>query len=129
MATATIARRPQALLVTETTSEPDRPAKRVKVEHHGEQSVPPACLEHDEADAVAAVPTHPLRVRPSGNAFGAPKNLRHAIKGPLILLPDAVLLQILENLDLPTLRTLGYTSKALWAFCHLDELWKSHYMR
>lgn len=71
-----------------------------------------------------AIPTHPLGVKPSGNGLIASWNLRSAI-GYLGLLPDELIALLLETLDAKTLRQLGQTCKALYAFTRSEELWKA----
>ncbi|PGH18156.1 hypothetical protein AJ80_04543 [Polytolypa hystricis UAMH7299] len=71
-----------------------------------------------------AVPTHPLGVKPSGNALTASHDLKAAIGG-FAALPDETLLVLLEYLDSSSLRRLGATCKALSAFSRSEELWKA----
>jgi hypothetical protein len=75
-------------------------------------------------DIEQAIPSHPLGVKPSGNKYTATKNARVAI-GTFQILPDEVLVILLEYLDSRLLRHLGSTCKALYAFCHSDDLWKA----
>jgi hypothetical protein len=67
---------------------------------------------------------HPLRVRPSGNALTAESNLK-ASCGLFALLPDELLVQFLEILNVPHLLRLGATCKALHAFTRNEELWRA----
>ena len=71
-----------------------------------------------------AVPAHPLGVRPTGNAYTAETHLK-SVAGHFALLPDEVLVQVLEQLDATALRTVGNTCKALYAYTRLDDLWKT----
>jgi hypothetical protein len=71
-----------------------------------------------------AIPCHPLGVKPSGNALLANENLRHAI-GTFNLLPDELILMLLESLDGPSLLRFGRTCKAFYAFTRSEELWKA----
>ena len=71
-----------------------------------------------------AVPSHPLGIKPSGNAYTANKNLKSAA-GRFSLLPDEVLVQILEYLDAKSLREIECTCKALYAFSRLEDIWKT----
>lgn len=71
-----------------------------------------------------AVPCHPLRVKPSGNALVASSDLRGAI-GSLNILPDELILTCLEYLDSTSLLRLGCTCKALYAFTRSEDLWKA----
>ncbi len=70
------------------------------------------------------IPSHPLGVKPSGNQYTAKKNAREAI-GNFQSLPDEILANFLEYLDSRTLRHLGSTCRALYAFCYSDDLWKT----
>ena len=75
-------------------------------------------------DRLLTVPLHPLGIRPAGNAYTAAKNLKSSA-GHFSLLPDELILQLLEFLDHRLLLTLGFTCKALYAFCRFDDLWKT----
>ena len=75
-------------------------------------------------DCVATVSSHPLGIKPSGNAYMAKKNIRTAI-GRLGSLPDDLLVQILELLDASSLEIIGITCKFFFAFSRLEDLWKS----
>jgi hypothetical protein len=93
----------------------DRPLKKVKI----------AANDPDDADEVAAaVPTHPLDIRPAGNAYTASENLKSRC-GAFARLPDELLSHILESFDADVLLRLGSTCKALYAFTRLDELWRA----
>jgi hypothetical protein len=75
-----------------------------------------------------AVPLHPLQIKPTGNAFTATQNIKSAA-GFLSTIPDELILEIVELLDAGSLLRLGATCKALYAFCHFDELWKALFVR
>lgn len=75
-------------------------------------------------DIPETIPTHPLGVKPSGNGLTASWNLRSAI-GYWGILPDELIALLLETLDAKTLRQLGSTCKALYAFTRSEELWKA----
>lgn len=74
-------------------------------------------------DRLLTVPLHPLGIRPAGNAYTAVKNLKSSA-GHFSFLPDELIIQLLEFLDHKPLLTLGFTCKALYAFCRFDDLWK-----
>lgn len=74
-----------------------------------------------------AVPLHPLGIKPAGNAFTASSNIKSAA-GFFSILPDETILQAVEFLQAAALLRLGATCKALYAFCHFDELWKALYI-
>lgn len=78
------------------------------IHHLGDSKYREAVRSDSNSHAVA---THPLGVKPSGNAFIADKDLRCAC-GRFGILPDEVLIQILGLLDAPALRLLGSTCKA-----------------
>ena len=95
----------------------DHPSKRPKYESN---SIPLS----GETGNTLIVPSHPLGIRPLGNAYTARQNLK-TNAGALAILPDESLLQILEFLDAPDLLRVGATCKALFAFSRAEELWKS----
>lgn len=66
--------------------------------------------------------SHPLGVRPSGNALL--DDDRKPGMGLFALLPDAIVLTIIQELDKASLLALGHTCKGLFAYCWFDELWK-----
>jgi hypothetical protein len=82
----------------------------------------------EETGARNAIPGHPLGVKPSGNALFAAVNLRNAI-GTFGLLPDELILILLEFLDCPSLLQLGRTCKAFYAFTRAEDLWKTIFIR
>lgn len=73
---------------------------------------------------VDVIPSHPLGVKPSGNALTAVHNIRPAI-GSLTVLSDELIMLLLECLDSTSLLRLGATCKALYAFTRAEELWKA----
>ncbi|QSS62146.1 F-box domain-containing protein [Histoplasma capsulatum] len=73
---------------------------------------------------VDVIPSHPLGVKPSGNALTAVHNIRPAI-GSLAVLSDELIMLLLEYLDSTSLLRLGATCKALYAFTRAEELWKA----
>lgn len=75
-------------------------------------------------DSGLAVPSHPLGIKPIGNAFTGSRNIKSAT-GLFSVLPDEIIIQIAELLHAASLLRLGATCKALYAFCHFDELWKA----
>ena len=75
-------------------------------------------------DESVTIPSHPLGIKPAGNAYAAPKNIKLAV-GHFSALPDDLLVQILEILDAASLKQLGITCKSLYAFSRLDDLWKT----
>ncbi|KAK5160268.1 hypothetical protein LTR04_004649 [Oleoguttula sp. CCFEE 6159] len=91
-----------------------RPAKKLKT----------TVAQDEDSEPTAAIPSHPLGIKPAGNAFVATKNLKHAA-GFLSKLPDELIIQLLEYLDASELLTLSGTCKALYAFTRAEELWKA----
>lgn len=81
-----------------------------------------------EDHGVEAIPSHPLGVKPSGNALLADWSLRDAI-GTFRRLPDELILLLLEDLDSASLLSIGRTCKALYAFTRAEEIWKALFIR
>lgn len=96
---------------------------------------PPKAKETEETAAAAAtvetdaeteiIQPHPLRIKPSGNAFTSSTNLRDTSCGQLALFPDELILQVLGYLVADDLNALAATSKALYGFSRTEELWKA----
>ncbi|KAJ5820217.1 hypothetical protein N7474_005808 [Penicillium riverlandense] len=78
----------------------------------------------ETSSAHEAIPSHPLGVKPTGNALLATWSLRDAI-GPFKRLPDELILALLEYFDGPSLLRVGRTCKAFYAFTRAEELWKT----
>lgn len=78
---------------------------------------------------MAAIQSHVLGVRPSGNALTNDSRDLRTHMGSLVLLPDELLHLVLEWLSASALITLGSTCKALFAFTSNDELWRSLFIR
>lgn len=111
---------PAALLDEYRQSEHSRPVKRVKLQSSVDDST-------TESEQSTAVRRHPLGIRPSGNAFTSNVNLKAAC-GSFSVLPDELLIQLLEYLDAPSLLKLGGTCRALFAFSRAEELWKTLFL-
>ncbi len=71
-----------------------------------------------------SIPCHPLGVKPLGNLFFASGSNARQSLGNFGRLPDEMILHFLEYLQPDSLQFLGTTCRFLYAFCHLDELWK-----
>ena len=81
------------------------------------------------SDFLSVVPPHPQGIKPSGQVYLAEKDIKTAA-GFFSVLPDEVIAQILDSLDIPSLLQVGLTCKALWAFSRLDEsLWRTRYIK
>ena len=93
-------------------------AKRIKL------SSSKVSIGEDSGDAPVAIPSHPLGIKPSGNAYTASRDIKFAC-GLFCRLPDELLNHILEKLDALDLVRLGGTCKALYAFTGAEELWKN----
>ncbi|KAI0842106.1 Clavaminate synthase-like protein [Hypoxylon sp. FL0890] len=75
-----------------------------------------------------SIPAHPMGVKPLGNQYlVSGPTARHSL-GSLGRLPDEMILQVLEYLDIPSLKGIAFTCRFLYAFCHLDELWKALFL-
>ncbi|KAE8363089.1 hypothetical protein BDV27DRAFT_11470 [Aspergillus caelatus] len=83
-----------------------------------------ASLDNHDLVGHDAIPGHPLGVKPSGNALLAQENLRATI-GTFNLLPDELILILLEFLDGRSLLRIGQTCKAFYAFTRAEDFWKS----
>jgi len=94
-----------------------RPSKKLKTSLA-------ASFEGDEDDVTIAVPSHPLGIKPAGNAYTASSNIKSR-GGLFAQLPDELLSHIFESFDADTLIRLGSTCRALYAFTRLDELWRA----
>ena len=88
--------------------------------HNG---VPEEIATISNNDSVA-VPSHPLGIKPNGNAYTANENLKSAA-GYFAVLPDELLVQVLECLDAKSLRKIERSCKTFYAFSRLEDLWKT----
>ena len=70
------------------------------------------------------LPSHPLRVRPLGNAYLGSCGRVTGLQA----LPHELLVEILEYLDAESLARLGATCKLFYAFSRLEDFWKSFYI-
>lgn len=82
----------------------------------------------DDADASSSVPPHPLGIKPLGNKYLSNGDDARAFLGTLRILPDEMLMQLLEFLDQRTLRLLGYTCRFLYACSMSDDIWKTKFL-
>ena len=99
---------------TEETGEV-RPSKRVKLQ---------SAYNDDPEEHDGDIPSHPLGIKPSGNAYSSDINSK-ASAGLFARLPDELVLQILETLGAKELLILGSSCRYLYAFTHFDELWRA----
>jgi hypothetical protein len=97
------------------------PAKKVKMS-------PSTNTVDDTEDVAAALPPHPLHIKPAGNAYTASENSK-ARCGSFAQLPDELLSLIFESFDADILLRLGSTCRALYAFTRLEELWRALFVR
>lgn len=103
-----------------TISLEERPSKRVKTSPVDDVTA------RDERET--GVKPHPLRIRPSGNAYTSSSNLK-AASGFFKTLEDELLLQLLESLSPQDLVNLGSSCKFFYAFTRHDELWRDLFIR
>ncbi|ETN42916.1 uncharacterized protein HMPREF1541_02074 [Cyphellophora europaea CBS 101466] len=84
-----------------------------------EDDAPISTLQHESLK-------HPLGVRPSGNALIDGQNGLSATSamGSFGMLPDGLMLSMLEYLEARSLAMLGSTCRALFAYCSFDQLWR-----
>lgn len=90
----------------------------------GQRGNPRELSANPTGDGSVTVPSHPLEVKPTGNAYNATRNLKSAT-GFFVGLPDELLVQVLEYLDARPLQNIGCTCKAMYAFSRLEDLWKT----
>jgi hypothetical protein len=110
---------PSRLLPAEYSPENGPSSKRLRLESE-------ATADNNDCDIL---PSHPLKIRPEGNAY---TDLGQSIRqrsGSFSLLPDELLMHFLEYLDDRSLLALGSSCKALYAFAHSDELWRSLFIQ
>lgn len=105
-----------------------RPPKKIKLSETAHAGSDVDVDDSPDDDLAAAVPTHPLHVKPAGNAYTASDNLKTRC-GSFAQLPDEVLSILLESFDADTLVRLGSTCRALYAFTRLEELWRALFVR
>lgn len=98
-----------------------RPSKRIKFS-------PSTSVQDDDEKVTVAVPSHPLGVKPAGNAYTASENIRLRC-GQFARLPDELLSHILESFEADVLLRLGSTCRALYAFTRLDDLWRALFVK
>jgi hypothetical protein len=104
---------PGILLTRTAESEYEqRPSKRMRIEPSKDDS-------HD-----GDIPSHPLGVKPSGNAYTSSMNSKLGA-GQFASLPDELILQLLETFSASELLTLGSSCRFFYAFTHHDELWRA----
>ena len=82
----------------------------------------------DEANGTPTIPPHPLGIKPLGSRYFWDGQDARKCLGLLQVLPDEVIMQMLEFLDPKTLRLLGYTCRFLFACCMSDDLWKTVFL-
>lgn len=109
------------LLDPSFASAESRPSKKLKTSIE-------ANFDNDDQDVATALPSHPLGVKPAGNAYTASENIKSSC-GSFAQLPDELLCHILESFDADTLIRLGSTCRALYAYTRLDELWRALFVK
>ncbi|KAK9365169.1 hypothetical protein V1509DRAFT_571509 [Lipomyces kononenkoae] len=81
--------------------------------------------------AIAVGMNHPLGIKPFGNlilsdndAHASCVQIRKKLLGYFSILPDELILSLMQNLEANELRRLGYSSRIFSAFASQDDLWK-----
>ncbi|KXX73972.1 Bifunctional arginine demethylase and lysyl-hydroxylase PSR [Madurella mycetomatis] len=88
-----------------------------------------AMTDHlDDANGGASIPPHPLGIRPLGNKYFSNGDDARTSLGILQVMPDEMLIQLLEFLDRQALRLLGYTCRFLFACSMSDDIWKTIFL-
>lgn len=84
--------------------------------------------KHGPLGTSDSIPSHPLGVKPLGNEYlsDEPSARRHI--GALQMIPDEMLMLVVEHLDRVSLQRLASTCKFLYAFCESEELWKQLFL-
>ena len=100
----------------------ERPRKRLRIDDRAVDA-----FQDIERPAKSS---HRLGVLPSGNAFlsSRAKNIRPSGLGNLRVLPDAALFVLLGSFDANALRSLGGTSRTLYAYTSHEPIWKDLYV-
>ncbi|KAK4152417.1 hypothetical protein C8A00DRAFT_16262 [Chaetomidium leptoderma] len=83
---------------------------------------------HDDSSLDSSIPSHPLGIKPLGNKYFSSGEDARMLLGTLQVLPDEMLMQLLEYLDPRALRLFGYTCKFLFACCVVDDIWKTIFL-
>ncbi len=117
MAMPTVQASWQDLSYAQLDQHDSRPLKKRRID-----ASHPTLVEAEEA--VTLVRRHPLGVRPSGNALTSYTDSK-ASCGQFSRLPDELIAQFLETLQVPHLLRLGATCRALHAFTRSEELWRA----
>ncbi|CAN9342852.1 unnamed protein product [Alternaria alternata] len=89
------------------TTVESRPSKRIKTSVATETQV-----DDEDVAAAIAVPSHPLGIKPAGNALTASENIKSRC-GLFASLPDELLSHVLESFEADVLIRLGSTCRAL----------------
>ena len=83
-----------------------------------------------------SAPTHPLGVKPSGNALiesASQKDIKNTSKkllGNLSVLPEDLLIELISYIDDPKdLQSLGSCSRILYVYTYDEELWRKIYTK
>jgi hypothetical protein len=83
---------------------------------------------HEDSNLGSPIPPHPLGIKPLGNKYFSTSGDARTLMGTLQVLPDEMLMQLLEFLDPQTLRLFGHTCKFLFACCMADDIWKTVFL-
>ncbi|GJN68680.1 F-box and JmjC domain-containingprotein [Purpureocillium lilacinum] len=105
--------------------QPSRAVADVNSHEHYESKANHAGVVTD----AASIPSHQLGVKPLGNRYLSNAPNARASVGTWAMMPDEMLTVILEHFGKSDLIRLGSTCKFLYAFCHLDEIWKALFLQ
>ncbi|KXJ95583.1 hypothetical protein Micbo1qcDRAFT_27425 [Microdochium bolleyi] len=75
-----------------------------------------------------AIPTHPLGIKPLGNQYLATGPSARQSLGAFGILPDELILHLVDYFDADSLRSVASTCRFLFGFGQLDDLWKTLYL-
>lgn len=76
-----------------------------------------------------SIPSHPLGLKPLGNQYLHHGPIARRSIGVFNILPDEMLMLVLEHVSAAELLHLGHTCKFLYAFAHSDDLWKALFLQ
>ncbi|KAI0022164.1 Clavaminate synthase-like protein [Xylariomycetidae sp. FL0641] len=82
----------------------------------------------DDGAVGDSIPVHPNGVKPLGNQYFASGPNARLSTGVVGILPDEMILHLLEYLDADALRNIGFSCRFLYAFSQLDDLWKTLFL-
>ena len=93
-----------------------------------ERLAPSADVQAERLDLESTFKSHPLGLKPSGNALTSNENARMSM-GDFGRLPDEMVLMLLEWLDSASLLRLGASCRGFFAYTTTDQLWKDLFIQ